>query len=421
MAEKTGESNYDVLFKYVNIVTGDGSQPINIIQQVVHIDIFESILSPVIMCTIHLSDKINLLENIPIIQKKIFIELEYITYGLEGGVKRRFIVNEVGNRVYDSQLKTNNYTLQCLSEEVLSHSNHILNKVVAGEEISNEIKRIVSEELNSKKPVYTDQTKGSQVVQISNLKPFQAIDKLRQRAVSSKYLSNSYLFFENQNGFNFVTLEWLIKNMRGTVDNYFYLTLGDSNQSLAGRVRNVLGYQGVVHDNTTDVLASGGLNTLHKRHDIATGVVQEFSTKPDIDFFINDTGISGALTPNFIAENSKKPSKQVYTLHDSTTPETYAWQLPLKSFYVSMCTKHITRIYTYGDAAISCGSSLDLQLPVVSSNEEEQGSSKYSKMLSGRHLISKVRHMFNVQGRSTITYHMSMELIRPAYGETTSV
>ena len=64
------------------------------------------------------------------------------------------------------------------------------------DEISKEIERIVRNDLNSKKHISLDTTKGTQTIQISNLKPFQAIDKLRQGAISQKYVSNSYLFFE---------------------------------------------------------------------------------------------------------------------------------------------------------------------------------------------------------------------------------
>lgn len=410
------QTNYDVLFKYVNIIV-DGKNAISIINQVASIDIYESILSPIITCNIHIVDRQNILENIPLIMKKIFVEMEYITPRVEGGKKRRFVVNEVGNRVYDSQLKTSSFTLHCLSEEVIAHSNHVLSKVVSGEEIGKEVERIVRDELNSKKNVFIDTTKGTQKIQISNLKPFQAIDKLRQRAISLNNLSNSYLFFENHNGFNFVTLEWLVKGLPGTKDVDFYLTLGNSDRSEAGAVRNIIGYQGIVHDNTTNILASGSMYTVQKRHDIASGSIIDVTTKPDIDAFVKDTGLRGALPPNFVAENTKKPNKRIYTLHDSTLPETYNFEMPLKTFYVSLCTKHITRIYVYGDSLMACGSSLNLKLPVVSSGDEEQGPDSYSKFLSGRHIVSKIRHMFNVQGRSTISYHMSLELIRPAYGE----
>ena len=410
------QTNYDVLFKYVNIIV-DGKNAIPIINQVTSIDIYESILSPIITCNVHIVDRQNILENIPLIMKRIFVEMEYITPRVEGGKKRRFVVNEVGNRVYDSQLKTSSFTLHCLSEEVIAHSNHVLSKVVSGEEVGKEVERIVRDELNSKKNVFIDTTKGTQKIQISNLKPFQAIDKLRQRAISLNNLSNSYLFFENHNGFNFVTLEWLVKGLPGTKDVDFYLTLGNSDRSEAGAVRNVIGYQGIVHDNTTNILASGSMYTVQKRHDIATGSITDVTTKPDIDAFVKDAGLRGALPPNFVAENTKKPNKRIYTLHDSTLPETYNFEMPLKTFYVSLCTKHITRIYVYGDSLMACGSSLNLKLPVVSSGDEEQGPDSYSKFLSGRHIVSKIRHMVNVQGRSTIAYRMSLELIRAAYGE----
>jgi hypothetical protein len=57
-------------------------------------------------------------------------------------------------------------------------------------------------------------------------------------------------------------------------------------------------------------------------------------------------------------------------------------------------------------------------LPVASSDVEDMKKVNYSKYMSGKFLISKIRHMISVQGNASFLYRMSLELIRPAYGET---
>jgi hypothetical protein len=79
--------------------------------------------------------------------------MEYNTPELENSITRRFIVNEVGGRTYDSQLKTTFYNLHCLSEEVLAHSNQLISRDLSSDEISNEIKRIITNDIGSKKKV----------------------------------------------------------------------------------------------------------------------------------------------------------------------------------------------------------------------------------------------------------------------------
>ena len=411
------ELNFDILIKGINVVSYDGKNTQSIISQISTIDIYESIFNPLVTCDVMINDQINILETFPLIQQKVFLEMEYVTPKVEGSIKRRFIVNEVGMRTYDSQLKTTKYVLHCISPEAIEHSNKTVTEAIIGEQISEAVKKIVTRDLNSKKKILVDDTKGTQTLQILNLKPLKAIDFLRKKAISKNYRSNTFLFFENVNGFNFVTLEWLISNLKSPADAQFFLRLGDDVST--PRFRNILGYQGIVQDNATDLISSGGLYTIHKRLDIATGVVTEFETKPDIEGFLTGAGVN--ISPHmstFITDNRKKPGKTVFSIWDSTQGETFSYEQPLRDFYISLCTKHISRIYVYGDSALSCGDTVDLKLPVSSSRHDEVKKQKYSAFMSGKFLISKVRHMINVQGNASFSYKMSLELIRPAYGET---
>ena len=411
------ELNYDILIKAINVISYDGKTTQSIISQVSSIDIYESIFNALVSCDVQMIDQINLIETFPLLRQKVYLEMEYSTPKLEGSVKRRFIVNEIGLRTYDNQLKTSKYVLQCLSEEAIQHSNQVVTEAISGEEISKAVARIVKTYLKSNKKVSTDNTKGTQSIQVLNLKPLKAIDFLRKKAISKSYVSNTFLFFENVHGFHFVTLEWLINNIKGPADAKFFLKLGDD-PSVA-RFRNILGYQGIVQDNATDIIASGGLHTVHKRLDIATGVVTEFVTKPNVEAFLRGAGVN--VSPHlstFITDNSKNPAITVYTVWDSTQGETFSYEQPLRDFYINLCTSNITRIHVYGDAALTCGDTVDLQLPVASSDVEDMKKVNYSKYMSGKFLISKIRHMISVQGNASFSYRMSLELIRPAYGET---
>jgi hypothetical protein len=63
----------------------------------------------------------------------------------------------------------------------------------------------MKDKLKTKKDVFLvpSGTKGTQNVSPNQVKPFQSIDFLRRKAVSPKYKSSTFTFFENKMGFNF--------------------------------------------------------------------------------------------------------------------------------------------------------------------------------------------------------------------------
>jgi hypothetical protein len=69
--------------------------------------------------------------------------------------------------------------------------------------------------LGTSKKIDVQQTKGIQKVLVQSQQPFDAISMLRKRSISIDNKSSSYVFFENQEGFHFKTLEKLMESDTG--------------------------------------------------------------------------------------------------------------------------------------------------------------------------------------------------------------
>jgi len=70
--------------------------------------------------------------------------------------------------------------------------------------------------LNSKKPIFVEDTKTNAKYVIPSLKPFSAINFLSSQALSGKYNNAGYLFYETSAGFHFRSLESMLA-MGGSV------------------------------------------------------------------------------------------------------------------------------------------------------------------------------------------------------------
>ena len=65
--------------------------------------------------------------------------------------------------------------------------------------------------MNSTKKINIDPTIVSQDLVIPNWTPFSAMNWLANRAISGSYKGANYLFYENKDGYNFVSLEGLFE------------------------------------------------------------------------------------------------------------------------------------------------------------------------------------------------------------------
>ena len=390
-----------------------GSKNHDLRGQVIGFNIYEDILFPVVRASFTFSDNIDILTGFPIIGEEI-IEVEFVTSGYDETVKYKFHVKSVENQAATPQNKGRMYIVHATSEEFVTNNVKYVTKkysLGAGDIVQN----IAKEFLNTDKNVSVgDVPKGIQEILISRLKPLQAIDMVRRRSVSEKYLSSTYVFFENQTGFNFCTVEFLMDNLKSKVKDkiFFYDTAPDTDAKNMN-TRNILSIENVSQVNNTKKLAQGSLNNIVKRFDLMTGemtVTQYKNTEQQGKFKYASDKPVGLNTTHYEDTYGAEASQVMVVPFSSHLPETFtAESMGAKISFATKLSQNIFHAEVHGDSALTAGDVIEIRLPnaVGSTDKPEE-----NRLISGNYLMSKVRHSVICPLGSEKTYSCSLELIK---------
>lgn len=386
----------------------DGSREYNITNQVLSIDLYESVLSPIIKGEITIYDTVDLLQSFPI-KGEEFIEFDWRVSENEKAVVTKLVVISVDRMEMQPFGRGKTYMLKLASPE-LYYSQRTLVQKKYKKTNSDIVKDLVSSTLNTKKKINCDPSNGIDDITITHQKPFKAIDFVRRRAISSKHKSSSYVFFENKDGYHFRTLESLFDIGKGNIGDriYFYDT-NTAEDVRQNNYRNILGYQHCNLATSLDAVQNGGLRNRVVSLDLVTGELTNFDYKGE-DFKKVDKGGDDVHSGTFKKEYGKDISTQYFLATDSSLPE---FQLPEKIGYLQGFVQRIISsllwIHVYGDSQTTAGDVIELRLPDATGLTN----TKEAKLISGNYLIAKARHMFSFGTVRQFT--QSFELIKGSY------
>jgi hypothetical protein len=414
----------EVQITQLDIVSLDGKTRRSIISQVSTLDIYESVMMPLLYCELLINDAINLIESFPIIGEE-YIELEFKNPEFASVQSFRFKTVAVTNKFSDGQSNKLFYIIKATSEESLENS---IKYVQRRYDIGNPyamIADILSRDLKSKKVLRTDDNsaRGIDKIAIAQLAPLQAIDMIRKRTVSKKYSSSSYVFFENRTGFNFTTLEHLILTGKTNIGDKIFFYDSNVNDNVKNiNVRNILAYQQVNYSTIGDMVQDGGMANRNYSIDLKTGILNfvDFNMPQQLSKFAqtDPSNASAVRTNSFMNTYAAKPGtanmKTSFIPKSSVNGESFREETAgfLQS-YINQLLQNVVRILVYGDAAITVGNVIKIKFPEVKGTTDKKEDSRLS---SGNYLVSKIRHSFVV--RDKVMYKMSLECLKPSYGES---
>ena len=422
----TSFNSGDVVIKYLYLSSLDGDKLVDLREQVQDMDIYESILSPIITGSISVVDKITLRENFPIVGGKCKIKIQFVTPS--PGIQPRtieFVVTEVNNVVADPHGTGNRYTLMLASIEVLENAKSNFRAPLIGKTIDDYVELILKTHLNTKKSFNKDPygTKGEQRMDVVYMKPFQAIDMLKQKAVSKRYKSNVYVFFENKIGFNFVPIEYLLSIEWKLIKDAVFFYDSDVKTDVRNTTfRNILAYNHIVQESPAKLVHEGALKNKTIQTDMRSRTKQ--TTEYDYAKAKNEFEYSKGARPihkaAFEQEYGEMPAATFNVIKNSVIPETYAHEkIGYAQAFISILTQNILRLMVWGDSFISAGYRIRVEAPKTSGLTKQGGktSAEKSDFASGEFLISHLRH--NLSKVNTGYRHlMSMELVNVAYSRS---
>ena len=204
----------------VSIMKFDGSDKMSIMPQFTELTLYQSIFEPVMKAEMLINDSIGLFVNYPFTGEEIVTVTWRQNNINDISTTLKFIIRGVRNVAMADRARSLMYVVDLTSLEFLQNTrknvSHAYNDLCENmaEKIYNEyIKNDTQTKFQVTKPFNKEESLKIRSLIVPNLRPFQAIQWLAKHAVAKNSDNNYlYLFYEDNEAFNFVTIQKLIQD-----------------------------------------------------------------------------------------------------------------------------------------------------------------------------------------------------------------
>lgn len=196
-----------------SIINAKGEQ-IDVTKLIIQIDLYEDIMSPFVSGSVTLSDANSMAEALPLIGEELFvldIETPYLTERESkfSRTKKQFFIYKMASRE-NATLKNVLYTLHFVSIEAFIDVNTKISQTFRGN-ISDIVTKLIKQSpgLGTSKEAIIERSTNNEIFTSNFWTPTQSIYYLTGRA--NNVINNpSFVFFENNEGFIFMSLDTLL-------------------------------------------------------------------------------------------------------------------------------------------------------------------------------------------------------------------
>lgn len=399
----------DVHIKEVSLTSLNGNS-VNITNQVTRIEIYEDIFSPFITLSIVVREALDFLNGIPIVGEE-YVVLEIDTPTLNTPIKGKFYVYKVTDKEYTKE-RESTYAIKCISEEYITDVNTKISKPISGN-ISQSAQLLLGKEgLQTKKTINVEKTSNVTKFIANFWNPSKCLSTL---ATTAANINNSptYLFYENRDGFNFRSIEELIKvptYQEFIKDNYVRTTVSsDSVKSILDieqDYKRILDLSiPVVSDYMKDV-ETGRLKSRVISHDILTKkyTVKDYSLKkdPKQPSLLNEFPAYSKFAQTNSASTMLVMPKYYGNFNNFADVTNHKTIQKRMSFFQNL-EKFKVNIEVPGRTDYTVGKVVYLKIPKAAQIQKNEVA--VDEMLSGRYLISAVSHTIS---RDSHTCHVEL-------------
>lgn len=196
----------DVIIDSVQIKSMASNKTIDIKNQVIGVNIYEDIYSPFITGSLSIKDSVDLVNALPFVGEEVLI-LKLRTPGLEIKTELECYIYKCSDRTYTGD-RAVVYSLYFTSSEAIVNANTKMSRAFRGnfDSIATDIVKVSG--IKTKKNFNFTKSTGSTKFVSNYWSPVATMDYLCSIAESASK-TPSYIFFENREGFNFVTFDSL--------------------------------------------------------------------------------------------------------------------------------------------------------------------------------------------------------------------
>ena len=391
----------DIKIIGIRITNTNKSVTLDIRAQTMSLSIFEDIEEPTVYAELMMVDSANLVKDLPIIGEED-VEISYITPGRDKPTNYKLRTFAVDGTVANPTGKASAYILKCVSPEHFANSVKQVDKGY-NNTVAEMVADIVVNELTTKKPTIVETTRGLIPIAIPKMNPFQAIDFLRQKAVAKRPSGGVFVFYENQYGFNFVSLEKLIEDGSKTIKSKVFTYSPDvisDKQRQAHAFRNLQRYEHLSKFDTIDKMAGGMFKNTVRSFDMLSKEFEEVAFELSKQAHKFETGDKKAKIPNtnkILSEAGQGAPYFMFAPKDSSKGNDFVSDLMgYRHSFVKLFNQNVTRCMAYGDNYLTVGDMIELNLPDTSGTTEKKSN---DNRFSGKYMITKLRHIITQEDK----------------------
>ena len=411
--QNTSYYSQDGSIDKMQILTASG-QKIDVKKLLVEFSYYEDIFNFVVSGYIILKDSIGLVEKLQLTGKE-FLEVNFgKARGLTTNNDFMFRLYAIPKRTPTGNLNTEFIKLYFCSEELLLSEQTKVTKSYSGTPINKIIYDILVDKMKVKTTnVFIEPTLGNYDFNVNTLKPFEAISWVScyARPTTGMNVGADMLLYETQNGFNFRSINSLMK--QPIYNEYIYQPKNLENSDFQNQLKTVLDYEFIKTFNSLEDINSGTFSNRLISLDPLNRTVKV--TNFDYAKYLGLTGGTSALAPSpnrlgktqnqaytgtlKLAVGNSEQKKKDYvkdglgSLANDIYLETF---IPNRTSQLSLATYTRIKIRIPGDASITVGKTINFNLMSLMANDQsEKGFDKY---YSGKYLVTAVRHIIQSEG-----------------------
>ena len=411
----------------LNLLSGY-SPSIELKPVMVELSYFEDIYSNFVSGQILITDALGIIEKMGIHGNE-YIRVAFAKDGSELQIDKLFRVYKVSMRQKLPGLDVEGYVLHFCSDELLVSEQYKISKSYSGKKVSEIVKDVLTTYL--KAPSYKikasniEDTKGVYSLIVPNFKPFEAINwvSIYAQSAAPKTSGCDMLFFENAEGYNFVSLQSLFS--KKPYYNYQYrpknVNIESHNNDANKQIFNVLNYDILNSFNVVEGVSSGmfanrllTIDPLLRRYnttDFNYMNYQKSATKLNSNAIVNNLenrfGDTLYETPAGcfkVSGTNKDQAKVDYiaSKQDGITKDIFAENVfSQRKSQISLANYTRVKLYISGDPSVTVGMTINFDVLSLdpASATHNKGLDQY---YSGKYLITAVRHIIQTGGYNTI-------------------
>ena len=403
------------------------------------INVYESIFQDTLSGNIIILDTSNILVEYPIVgHETITFIFDSPDLTNSNPITKKFRVYSITDYGIAGE-DLAGYTINFVSDEFITNSVTKISKSYMGRNISDMVESIYSDYMDTDKALTVEETKNLHDVIIPNWSPLYSMRWLAGRGMSEDYNGANYFFFETLDGFNFVSLEGLIDEVRsdklkyptGTkmMYRYGFKNVGESQSGVAHTIASEYHV-----DSTFNVIQNFSRGMYGNKlitHDIVRRRYSEydFDYKETYDDYIHAEENN---TTNRTSENQQSTMLMSETVDDFTEKyDSHRMMIPVHyQMYggipvpnrntshhersVQIRTSQLQQLNSYklvltvpGDPHRRSGDLVYFECPTVGATF---GEITEDKLYSGNYIVLAVRNMFGDGVHETV-----LELVKDSY------